>query len=1020
MTQTSVNQLGAGDLLASAQVFIERGDLAQAETLLLSIINEGAEEVSSGRIVQARAALAEIYEGMGRYNDAGNVLAPYDPHNLDQQSPHLRGLLLLAFGSRAYWQNDFPRSVTLLNRAREILEPVGDAANIARAFHCLGRSYWALDEQALAREHYEIAIEWGRRARKDRALAITYMNLGLVARHEGDMDEAGMCYRRALRLLRHTTDEISRARLQNNLGVMLLYQGNFYEAANSSRRALEHLSGHHDGLLIGIVNNNLAVTCIHTGEWAQAESYVQQALGIARARADRLSEGVYTETLGSLRAYQGRMEEANELLRFALERAREMGSKKDEMLAFLSLSRLWLSARNVHLSLTYARNARDLAREVGDERIACESALLMAEGYRRSDKWMPAEDWATMAKAELEHLPYPYLDAILQRNTACFVSRRRDPALGDRIFRQAEESFRSMNAAFQTAVTIFEHGESLVRRGEYATAFERFTEAAAQFQKLGARLDAERAEREAQHTAERMGAWQVAPSPSINLIPPDAAPLVMQVLNAASGRERLLRELMFAAKNALSAEGAIIFAADDDEQLYAQASIGLDERDREQAAKVVAQHLENKEPHEQHESPSLGLQAKSSNSISGHCRTLASRRNGGAFVLYLKVSGSISGKRAEILDALVGCARLALQMIDMRADARRARPFNAANMPRATSLFPGLIATSSAMRDVLARMERLKDSDATVLVLGESGTGKEVVARALHEESQRRDRTFLPFNCSAAPRELVESQLFGHRRGTFTGAINDQRGIIRAAEGGSLFLDEIGDLAPEVQPKLLRFLQNGEIMPLGEAPRKVNVRVIAATNRDLEEDVRAGRFREDLFYRLNTFVIKLPRLSERPEDIPLLAMHFFDEMCRKHNRQLAGITPEAMDYLTRYSWPGNVRQLRSEIERIVVFAEDGQGVGAESLSSDILRAASVSSPVRFQLDFSRPINYKEIMLDIERQLLSEALARHSGNVTRTADLLNMRRQTLDYKLRKFRLGNPHINLVGDEEHDTEE
>ena len=312
MIQTSVNQIVAEDLFVRAQACIERGDLAQAEQLLLSLINESTEETSSGRIVQARTALAEVYESLGRYQAAGEVLAPYDPHTLEPFSPHLRGLLLLAFGSRAYWQNDFPRSVTLLNRAREILEPIGDAANLARVYHCLGRSYWALDEQRLAREHYEIAIEWGRRARRDRQLAITYMNLGLVARHEGDLDEAGMCYRRALRLLKQTNDEMSRARLQNNLGVMLLYQGNFYEAANSSRRALEHLAGHQDNLLIGMVNNNLAVTCIHTGEWALAESYIQQALGIARARNDRLREGTYTETLGLLRAYQGRVQEANE------------------------------------------------------------------------------------------------------------------------------------------------------------------------------------------------------------------------------------------------------------------------------------------------------------------------------------------------------------------------------------------------------------------------------------------------------------------------------------------------------------------------------------------------------------------------------------------------------------------------------------------------------------------------------------------------------------------------------------
>jgi hydrogenase-4 transcriptional activator len=1019
MTQTLANQSAPTvDRLIRAQKATERGDLAGAQKLLLDLIKEETDHPSSERGVQARVALAEVYEGLGRYDDAGEVLAPYNVLELDAFAPHLRGLLMLAFGSRAYWQNDFPRSVTLLNRAREILEPTGDAPNLARAYHCLGRTYWGLDEQALAREHYEIAIEWGRRARKDRALAITYMNLGLVARHEGDLDEAGMCYRRALRLLSHTADEVSRARLQNNLGVMLLCQGNFYEAANSSHRALEHLADYASDALVGQVYNNLAIIVIYTGEWAIAESHIQQALGIARARNDLLLEGTYTETLGMLRAHQGRVREANELLRLALVRAREFNSKKDETQTLLSLAKLWLFARNTHLALTYARNARDLAREVNDERLNTEAALLMIEGYRRSDKWMPAEDWAAIAQSELERLPYPYLDAILQRNVANFISRRRDSSRGERLFQQTEEAFRSMNAAYQVAVTVFEHAESLMRRGEYASAHGRFTEAAEQFRALGAALDLERAETEARRSAERMAAWQVAPAPSINLIPPDVAPLIMQVLNAASGRERLLRELMFATKQALAAGGAAVFAVDDDGQLYAQASIDLDEAGRERAATAVTRHVGTKEQGTQvspGEVAALGLQTVPRGPFGEHCRTLGARRNGGAFVLYLLAPAPLSERRSEMLDALVGCGRLALQMIDLRTDMRRARPFNAIALPSASGLFPNIIATSFAMRDVLARMDRLKDSDATVLILGESGTGKEVIARALHEESPRREKIFLPFNCTAAPRDLVESQLFGHKRGTFTGAINDQRGIIRAAEGGTLFLDEIGDLAPDVQPKLLRFLQGGEIMPLGEAPRKVNVHVIAATNRDLEKDVREGRFREDLFYRLNTFVIKVPPLRERPEDIPLLASYYFEETCRRNNRHLTGITPEAMGYLTRYNWPGNVRQLRSEIERIVVFAEDGQSVGAESLSPDILRAAATPAPVRFHLDFSKPINFKEIMLEVERQLLSEALARHGGNATRAAELLGLRRQTLNYKLRRFNIGHPDLNLGGEAE-----
>ncbi|HEY0006465.1 MAG TPA: tetratricopeptide repeat protein, partial [Pyrinomonadaceae bacterium] len=268
MTQSLINQYPPTDPLIRAQRSSERGDLEGAQKLLVELIEGETETILSERGVQARATLAEVYEGLGLFEQAGEVLSAYDVHALDELPPHARGLLLLATGSRAYWQNDFPRSVTMLNRARDILEPLGDAPNLARVLHCLGRAYWAMDELALAREYYEFAIEWGRRSQRDRALAITYMNLGLVARHEGDVDEAGMCYRRALRLLRNTTDETTRARLQINLGVMHLWQGNFYEATNSLQRALEHLSNSQSSRLIGVVHNNLAVASIYTGEWA--------------------------------------------------------------------------------------------------------------------------------------------------------------------------------------------------------------------------------------------------------------------------------------------------------------------------------------------------------------------------------------------------------------------------------------------------------------------------------------------------------------------------------------------------------------------------------------------------------------------------------------------------------------------------------------------------------------------------------------------------------------------------------
>jgi transcriptional regulator with GAF, ATPase, and Fis domain len=491
------------------------------------------------------------------------------------------------------------------------------------------------------------------------------------------------------------------------------------------------------------------------------------------------------------------------------------------------------------------------------------------------------------------------------------------------------------------------------------------------------------------------------PPLSLNFIPTDIAPLLLQLLNASGESERLLRELVFVVKKSMPAEGVAVFSIDDRGQLYMQHGVDMAKLEGEHATRAVEEYLATKVELSKHDDAitkdaACNLLADQSED---YCCALAPRRGGGEFVLYLHTSVPLTDRHLEILNDLIKFVRLSMQMIDLHSDVRRTQQLSANALPSASSLSPNIITAGVAMHDVLVRMERMKDSDATVLLIGESGTGKGVIARALHEESSRRDKVFLPYNCTAAPRELVESQLFGHRRGTFTGAVDDQRGIIRAAEGGTLFLDEIGDLSLEVQPKLLRFLQGGEIMPLGEAPQKVNVRVIAATNRDLEQDVREGRFREDLFYRLNIFVIKVPPLRERPEDIPLLANYYLEEACRRNNRQLAGITPEAMNYLVRYQWPGNVRQLRSEIERIVVFAEDGQSVGAESLSSDILHAAATQSPVRFHLDFSKAIDFKEIMQDVERQLLTEALARYSGNIRRAAESLGLSRQALSYKLR---------------------
>ncbi|HEU4766173.1 MAG TPA: sigma 54-interacting transcriptional regulator, partial [Pyrinomonadaceae bacterium] len=306
-----------------------------------------------------------------------------------------------------------------------------------------------------------------------------------------------------------------------------------------------------------------------------------------------------------------------------------------------------------------------------------------------------------------------------------------------------------------------------------------------------------------------------------------------------------------------------------------------------------------------------------------------------------------------------------------------------------TNSLPGMVFSSRSMCEVARNIERIKDSNSTILVTGESGTGKELVARAIHRLSRRSESEFIPFNCSAVPAELIESMLFGHRRGTFTGAMSDQAGLIRSAENGTLFLDEIGDLPLSLQPKLLRFLQEGEIHTLGErAPRKVNVRVIAATHKDLEQLVSEKLFREDLYYRIATLTVQVPPLRERPEDISALISHFVSYYARKNERPISGITADAIQILEIYSWPGNVRELAAEMERLVLYAEDDGYIRPQNISARIFpQGSAANQPPAEKLE--------DLLENYERRVITETLKRHDCNVAKASEALGLgSRQTL--------------------------
>jgi two-component system nitrogen regulation response regulator NtrX len=321
-----------------------------------------------------------------------------------------------------------------------------------------------------------------------------------------------------------------------------------------------------------------------------------------------------------------------------------------------------------------------------------------------------------------------------------------------------------------------------------------------------------------------------------------------------------------------------------------------------------------------------------------------------------------------------------------------------------------MVGRSAAMDTLFAQIAKVAPTRTRVLITGESGTGKELVARAIHKESPLRDRPFVKVNCAAIPPELIESELFGHERGAFTGASARKKGLFELADGGTIFLDEVGDMILSAQAKVLRVLQSGEFNRVGaETTLKADVRVLAATNRDLAAAVASGQFRDDLYFRLNVVPLRAPALRERAEDIPLLSESFITQICKENGMKDKRISPDALALLSAYPWPGNVRELRNVIERLVILSDEGIGVGdlPEEIVAEANRQARPAPPplvgtVELPPEASS-LPLREFRDLMERQYIRSKLEENAWNISRTAVVLGIERTNLHKKMRALGL-----------------
>lgn len=383
-------------------------------------------------------------------------------------------------------------------------------------------------------------------------------------------------------------------------------------------------------------------------------------------------------------------------------------------------------------------------------------------------------------------------------------------------------------------------------------------------------------------------------------------------------------------------------------------------------------------------------------------------RNGviGAIGMRNKQVGRFTEEDRTFLDGLAGSIAIAIENARFYQQARQAE----ARLQAEVATLHREIANSHRFTDIIGSphgpmgkvfslMETAIPLDLAVLLEGETGAGKEVVARTIHYSGPRKSRPFVAINCGALPEELLESELFGHKKGAFTNAVTDKTGLFEVADGGTLFLDEIGETSPAMQVKLLRVLQEGEFRRVGETQlRRVNVRVISATNRELMSELRNKHFRSDLYWRIAQFPIVIPPLRERREDIPLFVARFLDRSQKKQGKEIHGISAEALALLTQYEWPGNVRELESEIERAVALTPAGTALPPASLSDRLKSQRSLNVPLS-----ATGQALKQARLAFEREYIAEVLRQHQGNAVKTAKVLGLSRQMLQKKIKDYSL-----------------
>jgi hydrogenase-4 transcriptional activator len=979
--------------LDEVRSLLDQGLSTEARTRLTSLIASARN--NSTVLALARCALSMALEMQGHYRESLAAVTMYEtPESrvgLDVDAVRqLRVQLGLAYN----YNGDHPKAIAILKAALRDFAESGGEANLGPIYGALARVYRTISEYPIARDYGQRALDHFRQTGEWRGLAEAYFGIALADTQEGDYETGLQNFEQALKLIGDHPASYLLGRVYTNMAGACWFlkrpqEGiRYLEKAISYYERTDHKTNAADGY------NNLGINLILIGQWRRAQDALERALALASEVDERGAKiPMILDSLGELHMLRGELDEAKSYLQRAVSLATENGNKWYACQALRTLGRCYLAMEDNTNALSKAKEALVLAEVIGDRQAICESRLILAESHLRKKDFEECAAELHRVTQVTDSQTDLSVAGETQRLSGMLAMAQSDATAAAQHFGSSVSIFDMLGDRYRAARAYFELGLAYAV-SQPNRALEQLTRAVNTFRELGATQDLARAE-DAVRNVDQAALTPSSEQSALSQL------LTLRLAEAVASRELLLRELAAIMRQETTAQRILI--SEQGEHRHPRIVIAHGCTTAE-CAKIATELdlLDTEEDRERYgkKHDAMIIPLRSSNAPPATLY-LAPRNRG-------KLPGGMS------MEPLLRIVGLGMDVCALRATHQKGTGTQQTDELAGTSLMPGFIHSSPAMTRLVEEVHKIRSSDVTVLVTGESGTGKELVARAIHALSSRRARVFVPFNCTAVPRELSEGYLFGYRRGAFTGAITDSQGVIRTAAGGTLFLDEIGDLPLELQPKLLRFLQEGEIQPLGEQrPSKVDVRIIAATNTDLEDMVAQGRFREDLYYRLNVIRLRVPPLRERRSEIPTIVHYYINHYSSKFGRKDIQLTPQAVDLLMVSDWPGNVRQLCNEIQRIVARAEDGAVITPDQLSPELKRTSSPVTPANTVSTFAplssstssslQNVTLADALAEVERRMISEALRKHGGNISRAARELGLTRRGLYLKLERHSL-----------------